>query len=183
MASPRPIWTGTISFGFAAVTVGGVAWLLISVPDFTAVVSAIMMGNVIDLQILAPEFGPALRRFGSLVPWSIALMTVPVAVGVAILKHRLYDVDRLINRTLVYGALTATLGLTYWGSVLVLQYALRPLTQGSGIAIVGDCAPCCGGRRQFTTRRANRWPSSMPMATARPRFTTMPDDRPPRSTP
>jgi hypothetical protein len=45
---------------------------------------------------------------------------VPAAIGVAILRHRLYDVDRLINRTLVYGLLTALLGGVYASVVLVL---------------------------------------------------------------
>jgi hypothetical protein len=51
---------------------------------------------------------------------NLALWAVPAAIGVAILRHRLYDVDRLINRTLVYGALTALLGGVYAGVVLVL---------------------------------------------------------------
>ncbi|HYP20142.1 MAG TPA: hypothetical protein VEY08_08700, partial [Chloroflexia bacterium] len=50
---------------------------------------------------------------------------VPIAVGIAVLKYRLYDIDLLINRALVYGLLTTTLALTYFGGVTLLQGALR----------------------------------------------------------
>jgi hypothetical protein len=50
----------------------------------------------------------------------IGFILVPVAAGIAILRYRLYDIDRLINRTLVYGLLTAVLGGGYAGAVLVL---------------------------------------------------------------
>jgi hypothetical protein len=63
---------------------------------------------------------------------------VPVAVGIAILRYRLYDIDVVINRTLVYGVLTATLVGAYVGSVLLLQLALSPLTEDSDLAIAGS---------------------------------------------
>ena len=65
---------------------------------------------------------------------------VPVAVGFAVLKYRLYNIDLLINRTLVYGALTATLALIYFGGVAMLQAILSALTgqmeQQSQLAVV-----------------------------------------------
>jgi hypothetical protein len=53
---------------------------------------------------------------------------IPISVGIAILKYRLYDIDLIINRTLVYGSLTAMLVGMYVGSIVELQGLLRALT-------------------------------------------------------
>jgi hypothetical protein len=64
---------------------------------------------------------------------------IPVAVGIAVLRYRLYDIDLLINRALVYAPLTATLGATYFAGVIGLQYVFRAITgQGSTLAVVAS---------------------------------------------
>jgi hypothetical protein len=64
---------------------------------------------------------------------------VPIAVGFAVLKYRLYEIDIIINRALVYGALTVTLVGVYVGTIVLLQGLLRALTaQESPLAIVAS---------------------------------------------
>jgi hypothetical protein len=67
-------------------------------------------------------------------PLGVAVFAaIPVAVGIAVLKYRLYDIDRIINRTLVYGSLTVTLAAVYLGSIVVLhtlQYRLSVFLTG-----------------------------------------------------
>jgi MFS family permease len=69
---------------------------------------------------------------------SVSVAALPVSMGIAILRHGLFDIDVVINRTLVYGALTATLVGAYVSIVLLLQLALSPLTEESDLAIAGS---------------------------------------------
>src|SRR5919107_2714822 len=75
----------------------------------------------------------------SILIMSVAMLGLPIFTGIAIVRHRLYDIDVIINRTLVYGTLTVTLALVYVGSVVGLQALLRVLTgQESTLAIVAS---------------------------------------------
>jgi len=67
----------------------------------------------------------------------VGMLTVPISIAIAILRYRLYDIDIIIRKTLVYGALTLLLVLMYFGSVVLLQQTFRALTsQDSPVAIV-----------------------------------------------
>jgi len=70
--------------------------------------------------------------------WGIGAMTLglfPIAIGVAILRYRLYDIDLIIRRTLVYAAVSATLLAAYVGGVALFQRLLAPVTEGNGAAV------------------------------------------------
>jgi hypothetical protein len=66
------------------------------------------------------------------------VIAIPTATGIAMLKHRLYDIDVVINRTVVYGGLTVALAASYLASVLVLRLVLSPVTGDSDLAVAGS---------------------------------------------
>jgi hypothetical protein len=69
--------------------------------------------------------------------FDLAIMLLPLSIGISILRNQLYGIDRLINRTLVYATLTGILALVYAGSILLLQYLLRGIIQqNNDVAIV-----------------------------------------------
>jgi hypothetical protein len=92
------------------------------------VVFAWMLNNVLD-----QGFG-----INSSFMLPLVLLAMPAATAVAVLRYRLYDLGLVVNRALVYGALTATLIASYLGCVLLLQLALGPVTEDNGLAIAGS---------------------------------------------
>jgi hypothetical protein len=71
-------------------------------------------------------------------PASLSLITIPVVIAIAILRHHIFDIDIIIRRTLVYSTLTLTLGLVYIGCILVSRTLVAPLIGGSELAIVAS---------------------------------------------
>jgi hypothetical protein len=124
-------------FLFAAVPAGvcfGFVLLSFIVVDFTDIF--VFSTPLMELRELILSWGnyEDIRSVGV-----FALLVVPVFTYIAILRHRLYDIDVVINRTLVYGSLTAMLALVYFGGVAATEAIFRALTaqeQQPQIAIV-----------------------------------------------
>lgn len=110
------------------------AVLIVLVLFVTAIATAVLLD--IEVTSRGPVVGGWLRVFFGVVTMSFGLL--PVAIGVAVLRYRLYEIDRIVNRTLVYAALTITLGLVYVGLVVVLGGLLRPVTGSNELAVAGS---------------------------------------------
>jgi hypothetical protein len=87
------------------------------------------------LGAVAEQLAPVL---GELVIFPCSISLVAIAIGVAVLKYRLYDIDRVINRTLVYGLLTVLLGAIYTAGVFGLGRLLNPVTGESALAVAAS---------------------------------------------
>jgi hypothetical protein len=113
--------TKWVVFGFAA-AIGGFG-------------ATVVLGDVV----------PGVRQYGAIadvisgVLIYAFILLIPISISVAVLRSRLYDIDVVINRTLVYTILTTVLGLLYFGSIALLQAVLLALTgQGAQLAVVAS---------------------------------------------
>jgi len=110
-----------------------IKWLAFAASITGVVYLAIMSAGVINWLISAPETPSDLGTqtwWGALLEdvMLLSFSGIPVAIGFAILKHRLYDIDILINRALVYGTITVMLAVVYFGGVAATQTIFRALT-------------------------------------------------------
>jgi hypothetical protein len=141
---------GLDAFDGSILAGGGVGWLLLTAVVVLSAASVVLRyrraGTEQRQQIKWFAFASALVAVGWLIqsmlytdeetPYLVAaqlllfvaLVGLPIAVGVAVMRFRLYDIDLLINRTLVYGALTTMLVALYFGGVATIQVIFRTLT-------------------------------------------------------
>jgi hypothetical protein len=104
-----------------------------------AYAAAVLATSTVTTYVLSEA--ATLRWLGwvAFIPAMVGVAGLPVAVGIAVSRYRLYEIDLLINRTLVYGTLTAMLALVYFGDIVLFQAAFRALTgQKSTLAVVAS---------------------------------------------
>jgi hypothetical protein len=104
-----------------------------------AYATAVAISGVILKNTVYPAVGVTWVWWVGLVLTTVGVVSSPVAMGIAIFRYRLYQIDLIINRTLVYASLTTVLAAVYLGGVVLLQYAFRALTgEGSQLAVVAS---------------------------------------------
>ena len=93
----------------------------------------------------------------------VAIAGIPIATGVAVIRHQLWDIDVIVRKTLVYGAVSALLAGLYFGIVIGLQAVFSGFTRGNDLAIAGSTLavaalfrPARGRIQAFVDRRFYR---------------------------
>jgi hypothetical protein len=93
-----------------------------------------LVTEIINVATFKPEAPDALTTTLA----SVGIALIPIAMGVAILRYRLYEIDRIVSRTLSYAVVLAILGVVFAGGILLLQAVLARVTQGDTIAVAAS---------------------------------------------
>jgi hypothetical protein len=95
-------------------------------------------GGIVTYPV-SEAIGSVWLKWIGFVPFLVGVMAIPISMGIAILRYRLYEIDTLINRTLVYALLTASLVAVYFGAIVLLQRLFVVLTgEKSTLAVVAS---------------------------------------------
>ncbi len=102
-----------------------------------AVTLLVILGKIVPF-LIVPSLSTSNTPYAliSTYVYPLGLLVIPLTLGIAVLRYRLWDIDILINRTLVYGTLTALLALVYVGMVISLQALLKAITGQVGASPV-----------------------------------------------
>ena len=149
---PNPIGIASLEFSFPVwiallltLVVGSVASLFVRFrradPVERSQLKWLLYAGGVFLVVYAGGFAPGLGGSGNdiyEIALSLSILLLSVAIAIAIFRYRLYDIDVVIRKTLVYSVLTALLGLVYFGSVILLQRLFGTLTgiEQSTLAVV-----------------------------------------------
>jgi hypothetical protein len=106
-------------------------WVAFGGIVFVVVQLALLFGSTVLPQVPQVTF---VTNFATAVGFAV----LPVCIGVAVLRRGLYDLGAVVRRTVVYTTLTVLLAGSYVGIVLLLQFLLEPVTQGSGVAVAAS---------------------------------------------
>jgi hypothetical protein len=144
LSHPPPVVGPSLGLLFAALELSAVAAVIVRFRHSRGVERLQMkwiawaVGLTAALWVANPIVA-ALTRVHWLEPFSLAgVVLSPIAIGVAVLRYRLYEIDRLVSRTLVYGLLTVLLGAAYVGLVLAGQAITSTFTGSSNLAIAAS---------------------------------------------
>jgi len=101
--------------------------------------STLAIGGVILTYTISDAIGALWLEWVGYVVLVVGFIGIPISMGIAVLRYRLYDIDILINRTIVYGSLSATLVALYFGGIVLLQAIFVALTgERSTLAVVAS---------------------------------------------
>ena len=114
---------------------------------FAAAGLAISMVLVVIVVLFFPRYVDILELLST-----AGMLSIPIAMTFAILRYRLYDIDVIINRALVYGAVSGVLAAVYLGGVVLLQQVLAPVTADSDMAIAASTLAVAALFRPLRTR-------------------------------
>jgi hypothetical protein len=113
-------------------------WVLFGFMALALTLLSLLVFSGITSLDLFSETGPLLPRLAVVLWLNLAFQFIPLSIGMAILRSRLFDIDIIIRRTLIYSLLTLMLGLVYIGCIVVSRTFVAPFTGSSELAIVAS---------------------------------------------